>query len=58
MLVLLGMLIAVCVFCVVVAIGCAVNGIGFGQQIAQWFGSNSTETVKETIDVASHLIVG
>lgn len=43
--VLLGIVVAVGIFCLVVAIGCAVNGIGFGDQIVEWFG-----TVKETVE--------
>lgn len=38
-LVLLGMVLAVGVTCIVVGIGCAVNGVTFGQQIANWFGT-------------------
>lgn len=47
-LVFLGVLLAVGLFCLVVAIACAVNGIGFGEQITQWFGSlgNDPEKVK------------
>lgn len=44
MLVLLGMLIAVAIFCMVVGIGCAVHGVTFGQQIADWFGKTATAT--------------
>lgn len=39
MFVLLGVIGAVAIFCVVVGIGCACNGVTFGQQIADWFGS-------------------
>ena len=41
----LGVLIAVVGFCAVVGIASAVNGIAFGEQIVQWFG-----TVKEVVD--------
>ncbi|MGN0748171.1 MAG: hypothetical protein ACI4L1_00600 [Christensenellales bacterium] len=41
MLVLLGMALVVGIFCLVVAICCSVNGISFGQQIAEWFGTNT-----------------
>ena len=45
MFVLLGMIIAVVVFCAVVGIASAVNDISFGQQIVEWFG-----TAKEVIE--------
>lgn len=45
MFVLLGMIIAVAVFCAVVGIASAVNDISFGQQIVEWFG-----TVKEVVE--------
>ena len=41
MLVLLGIVIAVLLFCAVVGIASAVNDISFGQQIVEWFGSSS-----------------
>lgn len=44
MFVLLGMIIAVAVFCAVVGIASAVNDISFGQQIVEWFG-----TAKEAV---------
>lgn len=39
--VLLGVLVAVAVFCIVVAIGASVNGLSFFEQISSWFGSGS-----------------
>lgn len=48
MLVLLGMAVAVGIFCITVGIGCAVNGVTFGQQIANWFGSNAQTVEKVT----------
>lgn len=45
MFVLLGMIIAVAVFCAAVGIASAVNDISFGQQIVEWFG-----TAKEVIE--------
>ena len=45
MFVLLGMIIAVAVFCAVVGIASAINDISFGQQIVEWFG-----TAKEVIE--------
>mgnify|MGYP004663230427 CR=1 FL=1 len=56
MLVLLGMLLAVCIFCVTVAIGCAVNGISFGQQISQWFGEVAP-AIEQTAETTAHISV-
>lgn len=56
-LVLLGVALAVGIFCVAVAIGCAVNGISFGAQIAQWFGQSATtvgQPVEEVIATIAH----
>lgn len=39
--IILGVLGAVAIFCTVVGIGCAVNGLTFGEQICEWFGSNA-----------------
>ena len=49
MLVLLGIVIAVVLFCAVVGIASAVNDISFGQQIINWFGS-STPAVEEVAE--------
>ena len=54
MLVLLGMLLAVGIFCVTVAIGCAVNGISFGQQISQWFGEVAP-AIEKTVETTAHI---
>lgn len=51
MLVLLGMVFAVAIFSIAVGIGCAVNGITFGEQIAQWFG-NSKPAIDATKEIA------
>ncbi len=52
MFVLLGMIVAVAVFCVTVGIGCAVNGITFGEQIVEWFGKTK-EIAKDVTDVTA-----
>ena len=44
-LVLLGIVIAVAVFCTVIGIASAVNDISFGAQIVEWFG-----TAKEVVE--------
>ena len=37
--ILTGIVGTIALFCLAIAIGCAVNGVTFGQQICQWFGS-------------------
>lgn len=44
MYVVLGIVIAVALFCVAVGIGCAVNGLTFSEQVVDWF------TKKEVAD--------
>ena len=39
--VVLGILAAVAIFCIVVAIGASVNELSFFEQISSWFGSGS-----------------
>lgn len=34
-----GVVATIALFCLAIAIGCAVNGVTFGQQICGWFGS-------------------
>ena len=51
MLVLLGMAVAVGIFCITVGIGCTVNGVTFGQQIVDWFG-----TVKPAVDTGAEAL--
>ena len=58
MLVLLGMIIAVGLFCLIVAIGCGVNGVSFGQQIVNWFGTTAPaikEPVEEVVETIATL---
>ena len=45
-----GVIGAILLFCLVVVIGCSVNGLTFSQQIVQWFGGapEATETIVET----------
>lgn len=45
-----GIIAAVAIFCIVVGIAAAVNKVGFGQQIVDWFGK-SAETVKDVTEV-------
>lgn len=49
--VLLGMALAVGIFCLAVWIGCSVNQITFAEQIVKWFGT--TPAVDETVATAA-----
>lgn len=42
-------------FCLVVSIGCAINGLTFGQQISSWFGSNAG-TVGEVVQEVAETV--
>lgn len=44
--IILGLVLAVGIFCLTVAIACAVNGVSFGEQIVDWFGTMSLTTAK------------
>ena len=45
-----GVLGAVLLFCLIVVIGCSVNGVTFSEQIVNWFGGTpkATETIVDT----------
>ena len=53
--IILGLIGAVAIFCITVGIGCAVNGLTFGEQICEWFGTSApviedvVEQVAETV---------
>ena len=51
----LGVVSAVAIFCLTVGIGCAVNGLTFGQQICEWFGSTAP-VVEETVEQVAETI--
>ena len=49
--IILGIISTVAVFCAVVGVGCAVNGLTFGEQIVEWFGTSAPvveDVVEET----------
>ena len=52
--ILIGIVAAAAIFCVAVGIGCAVNGVTFGQQIVNWFGGGAKE-VAETVETVAAL---
>ena len=47
---------AVSLFCLIVCIGCAVNGVTFGEQIVNWFGGSSTAITDTVIDEIGEVI--
>lgn len=47
--IILGIIGAIALFCIIVGIGCSVNGLTFGEQIVEWFGT-SAPVVDEVID--------
>ena len=50
--IIIGIISAVAIFCIAVGIGCAVNGVTFGQQIVNWFGG-AKETVKQVAETTT-----
>ena len=38
-----GVIGAIALFCLTISIGCAANGLTFGEQICEWFGNNASE---------------
>ena len=48
--VLLGVVCAATLFCLVVAVGCSINGLTFGEQVCEWFSGNT-----DTIDLAGQV---
>ena len=51
----LGLVGAVAIFCVTVGIGCAVNGLTFGEQICEWFGSNAP-AIEEAVEQVAEAV--
>ena len=52
-----GVVCAVALFRLITAIGCAVNGLTFGQQITSWFGEIAPvvdQTVEQVADAAAN----
>ena len=52
--VVVGVVATIVLFSLIVAIGCAVNGLTFGEQICSWFGKNAEaiEQVATTAKIA------
>ena len=51
----LGIVCAVAVFSLSVAIGCSVNGLTFGEQVCEWFGGNAG-TIADTAEQVAEAI--
>ena len=49
--VVVGVVATIVLFSLIVAIGCAVNGLTFGEQICSWFGKNA-ETIEQAATTA------
>ena len=49
----IGIVAAVCIGLLTVAVGCAVNGVSFGQQIVDWFGTSTKATGDAIQEVVS-----
>ena len=58
--VLLGIVLAIGIFCMVIGIASAVNDVSFGQQIVEWFGTTKEviEPVEDVVESAKMFIVG
>ena len=56
--ILTGIVGTIALFCLAIAIGCAVNGVTFGQQICQWFGSCAPlieESAEQVVEAVSQV---
>ena len=53
--IIIGIISAVAIFCVAVGIGCAVNGLTFGQQICEWFGT-SAPVIEEAVEQVAETV--
>lgn len=56
----IGIIATIGIYCLTVAIGCAVNGLTFGQQITSWFGSampvvENTQAVGTVAETIAHV---
>ena len=55
MLIVLGAILAVGIACLIVCIGSGINGITFGEQICEWFGTN-TPAIEETVEQVAETV--
>lgn len=50
----IGLAVTVILFCLIIVIGCSVNGLTFGEQVCQWFGGKSSN-IEEAGAVARNI---
>ena len=50
--IIIGIFIAIGIFCISVSIGSVINGLSFTEQICNWFGSCNSQVVEETLEQA------
>lgn len=43
--VVIGVVGAILLFCLIVIIGCSINGLTFGEQVCKWFSAKSPTTI-------------
>lgn len=48
----IGVVATIALFCLIVCIGSAVNGLTFGAQVSNWFGASSEVAINEIITLA------
>ena len=54
--VVVGIVATVVVFSLIVAIGCAINGLTFGEQICAWFGNNA-ENIEQVAEATAKITI-
>ena len=54
--VVVGIVATVVVFSLIVAIGCAINGLTFGEQICAWFGNNA-ENIEQVAEATAKIAI-
>lgn len=54
--ILVGVVGTIVLFSLIVAIGCAVNGVTFGEQICLWFGK-SAETIEQVAETTAQITI-
>ena len=54
----LGIVSAVALFSLAVAVGCSINGLTFGEQVCEWFGGNAeaiVDTAEQVVEAVPEL---
>lgn len=50
-----GAISAILLFCLIIIIGCSVNGLTFGEQVSSWFGSSGRNSIKKIANIALNI---